>query len=98
MGAKRIVVVIAVMSLLMIGTVSPTPARADAAEIAIIAIAATVAYVAIIVGGTVLVNRSKSPWAEAPVNLEVDGKRPPPALRFGPKCRQSSAELTLVCW
>jgi hypothetical protein len=98
MRTKRAVVIIAVMSLLLIGAAFPTPARADGAEIALIATAATAGYVALVVIGTILVNRSRSSWAEIPANLQVDGKRPPAAVRFGPKCRQGSAQLTLVCW
>jgi len=98
MRLKRLVVLIAVMSLLTIGTVSPTPARADAAEIAIIVCASLAAYVALVFIGTALTHRSPQPWAEAPADLEVDGKRPPAAMRFGPRCRQSSTELTLLCW
>ncbi len=98
MRIKRVVVLIAVMSLLMIGTVSPTPARADATEIAIIAGAVLAGYVAIVFIATALVHQSPSAWAEAPEDLQVDGKRPPAVMRFGPNCRQSSTELTLVCW
>jgi hypothetical protein len=98
MRMKRVVVLIAVMSLLMIGTVSPTPARASAAEIAIIAGAALAGYVAIVFIATALVNRKSLGWAEAPEDLQVDGKQPPAAMRFGPNCRHSSTELTLVCW
>jgi hypothetical protein len=95
---KRVVVLIAVMSLLVIGTVSPTPARADATQIAIIAGAALVGYVALVFIATALVHRGPSAWAEAPGDLPVNGKRPQATMRFGPSCRQSSTELTLVCW
>jgi hypothetical protein len=98
MRMKRVVVLIAVMSLLMIGTVSPTPARADGTEIAIIAVAAAVGYVAIVLIGTALVNRTPSASTEAREDPPVDGRQPPVAMRSGLNCRQSSADLTLVCW
>jgi hypothetical protein len=99
MGIKRVVVLIAVMSLLVIGTVSPTPARAaDAAEITVLVCVSIAAYVALVFIGTALTHRSPQAWAEVPADFQVDGKQPPAAMRFGPKCRQSSTALTLVCW
>ena len=100
MRMKRVVVLIAVMSLLMIGTVSPTPARADGTEIAILTVAALVGYVAIVFIATALIYRtpSASTEAEAKEDPPVDGKQPPAAMRSGPNCRQRSADLTLVCW
>lgn len=106
MRMKRLVVLIAVMSLLMIGTVSPTPARADGTEIAIIAVAAAVGYVAIVLIGTALVYWTSSPSKEAREDPPADGKQPLAAMRSGPlaamrsvpNCRQSSGDLTLVCW
>jgi hypothetical protein len=98
MTMKRVVVLIAVMSLLVIGTVSPPPARADSTEIAILASAAVVGYVAIVFIATALVYRSPLALTEAQEELRVDGKRPPAAVRLGPNCRQSSTELTLLCW
>jgi hypothetical protein len=98
MGIKRLVVLIAIMSLLLIGTASPTPARADAAEIAIFTTVAVVGYAALVFIGTALTRRTLLAWTEAPGDLQVDRKQPPAAVRLGPKCRQSSAELTLLCW
>jgi hypothetical protein len=98
MRMKRIVVLIVVMSLLMIGTVSPTPARADGTETAIIVVAAVVGYVAILFIATALVNWSRSASTEAKEDPPVDGKQPQTAMRSGPNCRQRSADLTLVCW
>jgi hypothetical protein len=99
MRMKRVVVLIAVVSLIMIGTVSPTPARAaDAGEFAIYVSAAVVGYVAIVLTATALTRGSRPPWTEAPEDLHVDGKQPRAAMRFGPDCRQRAAELTLICW
>jgi hypothetical protein len=98
MGIKRVVVLIAVMSLLVICTVPPTPARADGTETALLVCGSIAAYVGLVFLGTWLVNRSPQPWAEFPEDFQVDRKHPPAALRFGPKCRQNSTELTLVCW
>jgi hypothetical protein len=97
MRMKRLVVLIAVMSLLMIGTVSPTPARAD--DTAIIAVAAVVGYVAIVLVGTALAFWWRPAASEeARENPPVDGKQPQVAMRSGPHCRQSSGDLTLVSW
>ena len=98
MRMKRVVVLIVVMSLLMIGTVSPTPARADGTETAIIVVAAVVGYVAIVFIATALIYRTPSASTEAEEDPPVDGKQPPAAVRSGPNCRQRSADLTLVCW
>ena len=98
MRIERVVVLIAVMSLLVIGTVSPTPARANGTEIAIIAGAALAGYVALVFIATALTRQKPQAWAEFPEDLQMDGRQPPAAMRFGPKCRQSSTALTLVCW
>jgi hypothetical protein len=99
MGIKRLVVLIAVMSLLVIGTVSPTPARATSGgELALLICGSIAAYVGLVFLGTALVNRSPQAWAEFPEDFQMDRKHPPAAIRFGPKCRQRSTELTLACW
>jgi hypothetical protein len=92
------VLLIAVISLLMIGTVSPSPARADGTEVAIVASAVVVGYVAAVFIATALVYRRPLAWTEAGEDLQMDGKHPPAALRFGPHCRQSPTALTLACW
>jgi hypothetical protein len=98
MRMKRVVVLIAVMSLLMIGTVSPTPARADSTQIAILAAAALAGYIVIVFIATWLVYRSPSASTEDEEDPPVDGKQPPAAMRCGPNCRQSSGDLALLCW
>jgi hypothetical protein len=99
MRIKRVVVLIAVMSLLLVCTVSPPPARAaSGGDLALIVCASIAGYVALVLLGTELANRSPQAWAEFPEDLQMDRKDPPAALRFGSKCRQSSTELTLVCW
>jgi len=98
MRMKRVVILIAVMSLLMIGIVSPTPARADGTQIAILVVAAVAGYVAIVFIATTLVHGSHPAWMEVAEKPPVDGKQPPAAMRSGPNCRQNSDDLTLACW
>lgn len=101
MGIKRLVAAFVVITLLTVGTVSPTPAHAistgEAFIIAGVVIAGWVAF--IVIGAALTTRHNKIDWAEAPADLPSNGKHPRKAVRFGTNCRPTATEMTpLVCW
>ena len=101
MGIKRLLAAFVVITLLTVGTVSPTPARAlSTSEAFIVAGIVLVGWVAFVAVGALLASRNKTlSWTDAPDDLRTNGKHPPKAVRFGARCRPTAAEMTpLVCW
>jgi len=99
MGVKRMIAILAVLVLLAVGTVTPTPARADSTtDDFIYAGIALGAYIGLVVLFTSVVYGSPSDLALAPADLDVRRDGPQPAVRVAPHCRQTSTSVTLFCW
>lgn len=99
MDVRRLIAIIVVVAVLAVGTVTPSPARADnTTDDFIYAGIALVAYVGFVCLGTWLVNRPPSELTLTPEDVDVRRDQTEPAVRVGPHCRQTSTTPTLVCW
>ena len=98
MVVKRMIVTIAVLALLVVGTLTPSPARADTTDDFIYAGIAIVAWVGLVVLATTLIYRTPSELALTPADVDVRRDIPEPAVRVGQHCRQTATTPTLVCW
>ena len=99
MNAKRTVAIIAVLTVLAIGTATPTAARAtDVSDPWVLAGIATAAYVGLVVIGTMIVYGPPNRLALTPDDLGVRRDTQEVPVRVGPRCRQTGTALTLVCW
>jgi hypothetical protein len=99
MNVRRMIAIIAVVAVLAVGTLTPAPARASAVTDALILTGIAVgAYAAFVIISTSLIYGPPDKLTLTPA--EVDVRRDPqePAIRIGPRCRQASTTLTLVCW
>jgi hypothetical protein len=97
MDVRRGIAIVAVLAVLAFGIVPPSPARADTTEALIITGIAITAYVAFVVIGTSIVYGPPK-WTLAPMDMDVRRDAQEPGVRVGPRCRQTSTSLTLVCW
>lgn len=98
MIGKRLVAILAIGAMLGIGTLKPTPARADTTETIIIAAGALVAYVIIVVIATKLVfghNDMDMATIEDPT---LTYQQPDGNVHFTQRCRQDGGTITLACW
>ena len=94
MDAKKIVVIVVVVSLLVIGTLAPAPARADTAQALTLAGIAIAAYVVAVVIATAIVYRK--PFMDGPPALDRDADKRD--LHFATHCRQQMGNVTVACW
>jgi len=95
---KRMIAMVVIVGLLVIGTATPKPARADAADALILAGIATGLYVTFIVIGATLAYRNAPPLPFAAATPDGDEYEKRPTVRVGARCSQASGNLTLVCW
>ncbi len=100
MSMKRLIAAVAVITFLMMGTVSPKPAQAlSAGEILIITGAAIVGWVAFVVIATQVTFRKKIEWSENAADRPVNGMHAPQRVHFGADCHPTSAEASpVLCW
>ncbi len=100
MSMKRLIAAVAVVTFLMMGTVSPKPARASTTtEILIIAGAAIVGWVAFVVIATQIAYRKSVGWSENPADRPANPNHAPDRVHFGLDCHPTSAETTpVMCW
>ena len=99
MNVRRMIAIIAVVAVLAFGTLTPSTARASAATDALILTGIAVgAYAAFIIISTSLVYGPPTNLTLTPADVDVRRDSQEPAVRVGPRCRQTSTTLTLVCW
>ena len=99
MDVRRMVAIIVVVAVLAVGTVTPSPARADnTTDDFIYAGIALAAYVGIVVLATSIIYKTPSELTLTPADVDVRRDIPEPAVRVGRHCRQTATTLTLVCW
>ena len=98
MGVRRMIAIIVVVTLLAVGTVTPSPARADTTEDFIYAGIALAAYVGIVVVATSIIYKTPSELTLTPADVDVRRDIPEPAVRVGRHCQQTGNTLTLLCW
>ncbi len=100
MKMKRLFAIVAVVTFLLMGTVSPKPAHAfSTSDILILTGAAIVGWVAFVVIGAQIAYRKSVGFSEDPGELPANGKHAPERVRFGVDCHPTSAEPSpVVCW
>jgi hypothetical protein len=98
MDVGRMIAIIVLVALLAVGTVTPSPARADTADDFIYAGIALAGYVAIVFTATYFIYKTPSELTLTPADVDVRRDVPEPAVRVGPHCRQLATTPTLLCW
>ncbi len=94
MGVKRLAV--AVSLLWIVNGLRPESAYAQ--DPLVLAAIATGAYLGTVVIGAALYRETRGPFEFAPDHASPPRKRHRDGLRLGPKCPQTSASVTLLCW
>jgi hypothetical protein len=99
MNGRRMIAIIAVLAVLAFGTLIPSPARASAVTDALILTGIAVgAYAAFVIITTSLIYGPPTKLTLTPADVDARRGSEEPAVRVGPRCRQASTTLTLVCW
>jgi hypothetical protein len=99
MNVRRVIALIAIVAVLAVGTVKPSPARADStSDDFMYAGIALAGYVGIVVLCTALIYGSPGDLALTPADVDVRRDVPDPVVHVGQRCKQTSTSLTLVCW
>ena len=98
MDVRRMIAIIAVLAVLAFGTVTPSPARANTTDDFIYAGIALGAYVGLVVICTSIAYGTPSSLTLTPNDIDVRRDAQEPAVRLGPRCRQTSPTPTLLCW
>jgi len=99
MSVKRVVVMIIVLALLTTGTLRPRPAQASTSETVILIVAGIAGYAAFVILGAYWIygKAFPSPSVED-MDERMPGEPPSPTVHFAQHCKQSSANVTVVCW
>ncbi|HXQ24685.1 MAG TPA: hypothetical protein VN812_23610 [Candidatus Acidoferrales bacterium] len=100
MNVKRIMIVIALLAILIAQLTTPTQAYAANTLVTalIIAGAVTAAYVAAVCIATEVHRESRGPFELMPTDTQPPRKQEERGVKFGTRCAQDSAALTVVCW
>ena len=99
MGVRRMIAVLAVVTVLVAGTLKASPARADdAGETAMWVGIGVGAFVGLVVLGTILVYGPPETSSLTSEQIDLRYAEPEPGVRFGHGCRQGGPSFTLACW
>jgi hypothetical protein len=98
MNIRRATATVALVGTMATNSIAPAPAYADLQEALIITGAVTGCYVGTVLIGTAIYRRKWGPFELTSGHTSVRRKRQRDGLRLGPRCPQTSPNLTLLCW